>query len=77
MVTVSAMLREWLTREGVSVGEFAGRIGVHRVTMSRYLAGERLPRPHIMRRIQEATRGEITPNHWIGGPVSLAEGAAA
>lgn len=77
------MLRDWLTREGIGIGEFADRIGVTRVTMSRYLAGKRLPRPHIMRRIQAATRGEVTPNDWIApadaSPISgpQSEGVAA
>lgn len=54
-------LRAWLDREGISATAFGQKVGVeNRQTMSRYVRGERLPPAEVLKRIREATNGEVT-----------------
>jgi len=60
-------LNDWLaTRETeISNSEFAERIGVSRQAVWRYRLGERMPRPDVISRIREATRGAVTANDFV------------
>jgi transcriptional regulator with XRE-family HTH domain len=53
-------LKDWLDKEGVSGNEFARRLGVAKATISRYVTGDRLPRPAILRQIHDETAGEVS-----------------
>ena len=58
-------LRQWMDRDGVTVPDLQGRIGVgSRNTVYRYLRGEQIPEPKIMRRIVAETGGAVTPNDF-------------
>lgn len=58
-------LSDWLSGACLSDAVFADRIGVSRQALWRYKAGERMPRPKIVRRIEKATRGKVTSADFI------------
>lgn len=59
-------LEDYLKSENLSAAEFGRRIGVNsRMTVIRYLTGERIPRPKVMSRIHEVTGGAVTPNDFF------------
>lgn len=57
-------LREYLTENNIKVGDFAKRIGVDRVSVSRYLAGSR-PTPAVIEKIDAETGGAVPPSEWF------------
>lgn len=60
-------LKTWRIKQGLSQPEMADLIGVaSRVTIARYEAGDRMPEEQILRRIIEATGGEVTANDFFG-----------
>ena len=54
-------LKAYLSEKGLTYAAFALRIGVTTTAAWRYAAGVRVPRPAVMRRIVEATDGEVGP----------------
>ena len=58
------LLRSWITKRGLSMSEFADRIGVTHAAVSRYLSGCRRPEWGILERIQKVTQGKVTPNDF-------------
>lgn len=61
-------LSDWLARNRISVADFQRKIGVRSYsTVRRYLLGERVPRPAIMRRIVAETKGKVTANDFHQG----------
>ena len=52
-------LNEYLREHGFSRARFAEQIGVTGEAVRKYAAGERFPKPAIMRRIAKATGGEV------------------
>ena len=61
-------LAQWLTERGIRPEGFAVRIGVSTTSVYRYLSGDRLPEPPILRRIAEATVGAVRPDDFILAP---------
>jgi len=61
-------LDAWLKREGMSREEFSSEIGRSMTSLSRYISGERMPRPAVMRRIAAVTGGSVTANDFTGEP---------
>jgi len=57
-------LKDFLEKEGISNAEFAKRIGVSKMTISRYVRGEAIPKPDIMRRIVKDTKNKVTANDF-------------
>lgn len=57
-------LREWLDWHKKPTHEFAALIGVTYVSVTRYLAGTRIPKWHIIQAISDATGGHVTANDW-------------
>lgn len=57
-------LREWLKSVGKRPDDIALDIGVTRRTVYKYLAGERFPKPEMIRRIQVVTNGNVTAMDW-------------
>jgi glutamine synthetase len=55
-------LGDFLKQAGISISQFAERARVSEAAMSRYIAGKRLPRPEILRRIIAATGGRVSAN---------------
>ncbi len=54
-------LDAWLSQSEKSDAEFARQIKVSRQALSRYKAGDRIPRPAILSRIQSATNDAVRP----------------
>ncbi len=67
-------LKHYLIMHQMTPAEFARQLGVtSRTTIHRYVNGERMPSPEMMRKIYDATNGEVTPNdfyQWAQKPDS-------
>ena len=58
-------LSDYLKENRISVHQFAQTISVaSRMTVHRYIKGERIPKPVIMKRITEKTKGAVTFNDF-------------
>lgn len=69
-------LSEWLDRSAVKRWEFAARIGVHPVTVSKWIAGVQRPRLEALRSIARETEGAVTANDFVDAvPGDLPEAA--
>ena len=72
-------LVEYLTVSGITLSNFAKSVGVSQASMSRYTAGNRVPRPAILRRIVAASDGAVQANDFFAprdGPPPEAGGEA-
>ncbi|MEM7625873.1 MAG: helix-turn-helix transcriptional regulator [Planctomycetota bacterium] len=58
-------LSDYLISQQLGPAEFARRIGVGRMSIHRYIRGERFPRPEVLQRIYQATAGQVTPNDFL------------
>ena len=59
-------LAAFIEEVGLSPAEFARSIGVNeRESIRRYLRGERIPTPRVMRRIIAATEGRVSPTDFF------------
>lgn len=45
----------------IDAAELGDRLGVGREAVRKWLRGERIPRPEVMRRIVEVTEGKVGP----------------
>lgn len=59
-------LAAYLKAHEISLSDFARKIRVKQPTVSRYLAGERIPDQDTMKLIVRETRGQVTPNDFYG-----------
>lgn len=59
-------LKEYLTRQQITEGAFAERIGCSREAVRRYCAGERIPEAKTMRAIALQTGCNVTANDFFG-----------
>ena len=59
-------LKEWLADNGVSVPQFAAKIGRSPEAVRRYALGERIPDKDTMPIIAAETAGLVTPNDFFG-----------
>lgn len=57
-------LNDYLESTGESVTDFAARVGLHKITVYRYLRGIRFPRKVHLGRIFVETDGLVTPNDF-------------
>jgi transcriptional regulator with XRE-family HTH domain len=57
-------LKDWLIKEGLTVTEFARRMGKPQPTIARYVSGDRMPEKEAMRQIMKMTRGKVQPNDF-------------
>lgn len=65
-------LQTYLKKHGISIRQFADLIGVRRESARRYAAGERVPRPTVMRRIRDVTGGKVTADSFVDSNVDRA-----
>lgn len=63
---VTMTLREYLRAHDLTVTEFAGRLSVSRVAVSRYLSGQRMPRRAVLQEISAATGGAVLLTDFVG-----------
>jgi transcriptional regulator with XRE-family HTH domain len=59
------ILREYLATSGRTLASFAKAIGVSRIAVHYWLAGERMPRMTNLRQIVQETDGAVTPNDFL------------
>lgn len=70
-------LEQWMRLEGLDALEMAGRLGVARPTIYRYLQETRIPDVAIMERIVTVTRGAVCPQDFYGEVMAAATAAIA
>jgi glutamine synthetase len=58
-------LRNFLTHSNQTLANFSETVGVSEVSMGRYAAGKRVPKPAILSRIVEASSGAVTANDFF------------
>ncbi len=59
-------LAQYMAREGLSETEMARLLGMSQPTVSRYLSGERMPKPRNMAKIVAVTGGRVRPDDFYG-----------
>lgn len=61
-------LQNFLEETGTSKTQFAKKLGIGKVSFSRYFSGERMPDDAMKVRIFELTKSvtPVTPNDWCG-----------
>lgn len=69
-------LRDWLDARGVTIAEFALRIGRTSESVRRYANGDRIPDKETMPLIAAETGGDVTANDFFGIPPKRRERAA-
>jgi hypothetical protein len=71
MVNSGAMdLRSYLSASRTPIAVFAAKVGVTPQAIYRYIAGDRTPKRDVMRRIQAASCGEVSPHDFFLAPSS-------
>ncbi len=58
-------LRNFLTQSNQTLANFSEKVGVSEVSMGRYAAGKRVPKPAILSQIVEASGGAVTANDFF------------
>lgn len=77
--TSSMTIQAYCKLHSLSAAEFGRRVGVGRAVAARWVKGEDEPRGPNIRKVVEATRGEVTANDILGigvMPPPAAEAAA-
>ena len=64
-------LYEYLRTHDLTPTAFAARVGVEPITVSRWIRGERFPRPDMIHRIAVATDGAVQPGDFFQTPPNL------
>lgn len=59
-------LADYLTKHGLTHGQFAELIGCEQPTVTRFVGGKRIPSPELMRKIFSETGGDVTANDFFG-----------
>lgn len=68
-------LGDWLASKNISDQEFAGRLGVSRMSVWRYRTGAIVPDKDMLNLIFKETDGEVTANDFVHSPRVSVEGA--
>jgi DNA-binding transcriptional regulator YdaS (Cro superfamily) len=58
-------LREWLEEHGLQRVQFASLLGVHPITVTRWVTGSWVPSSEWIERITAATNGDVTANDML------------
>jgi transcriptional regulator with XRE-family HTH domain len=53
-------LSEYLIKNDIRIEDFAAKIGVHQTTIYRVLTGRTIPKRQNLKKILEATNGEVS-----------------
>ena len=59
-------LKDYLREKQISPDEFAEQVGASKFGVLKWVRGERTPRGDAMRKIQEITKGKVTPGDFFG-----------
>jgi transcriptional regulator with XRE-family HTH domain len=57
-------LSDYLSQKSLKTSVFAKQIGITPQALGRYLAGQRIPVPPILWRIEAVTKGAVTANDF-------------
>ena len=57
-------LDEWIFNQASTRKKLADNLGISEASLSRYLSGDRIPKPEIMRKIIEVTNGIVNPQSF-------------
>ena len=57
-------LDEWIFNQASTRKKLADNLGISEASLSRYLSGDRVPKPEIMRKIIEVTNGIVNPQSF-------------
>jgi predicted transcriptional regulator len=57
-------LAQYLSNKRIPQSDFANRIGVTQVAVSRYVTGLRTPSLDLILKIERATKGAVKPKDW-------------
>ena len=57
-------LDEWIINQTSTRKKIADNLGISEASLSRYLSGDRIPKPEIMRKIIEVTNGIVNPQSF-------------
>ncbi|GGJ14033.1 helix-turn-helix domain-containing protein [Neoroseomonas lacus] len=63
-------LRDFMLARELSEAQLGRLLGIGQATVNRYVRGERIPRPEVMRRIVEVTKGAVGPADFYDLPVA-------
>jgi transcriptional regulator with XRE-family HTH domain len=63
-------LKTYMTENGLTARDMAERINGSMRTVQKWVSGERIPRPDQMRKLTDATNGQVTANDFFGEPAS-------
>ena len=56
-----------MAKDAITQGQLARDLGCTQTAVSRYLSGERIPRPSVMLLIYKVSDGAVTPNDLVLG----------
>ncbi len=59
-------LEVWMKENRVTQAEFAARVGTTQETVSKWIAGLRMPRPKRLALIKSETGGAVTADDFLG-----------
>lgn len=68
-LNISMTLKEFINQQKIALESFCKEIGLGASTsIYRYIRGERIPAPDVMRRIYVVTGGSVQPNDFYDLP---------
>lgn len=59
-------LRQYLSENNLTAKSFSDLLGVSEFTVGKWVRGERIPRPEVMRKIAEVTNGKVRADDFFG-----------
>lgn len=59
-------LNHYLSTRGVTAEDFAKKIGASRAAVYKWRQHQRIPRPAMVKKIRQATRGKVREDDWYG-----------
>jgi transcriptional regulator with XRE-family HTH domain len=59
-------LQQFMTHANLDAAQLAAQVGVGREAVRKWVRGERIPRPNLMRRIVKVTKGKVGPADFYG-----------
>ena len=63
-------LRQWIETQNMTQQQAADLLGVHAVTLNRYLSGKLTPRRAMLEKVREVTGGAVQPADFFGEVVA-------
>lgn len=54
------LFRDWMSRHTETRAEVGARLGVHRTTVQRWVAGTDMPRPEVVAQVEKLTGGAVS-----------------